>query len=85
MVTIEASDDLPQPHPLPWDGLVHSPTQLVLHFLELGHCAITPGFPAFFAAAMIASGRLEAEVIRIGAAGREPDGHGAPREVRWWK
>jgi hypothetical protein len=45
MVTIEAGDDLPQPHPLPGDGQMHSPTQFVPHFLELGHCAITPGFP----------------------------------------
>src|ERR1700737_200033 len=33
MVTIEAGDDLPQPHPLPGDGQMNSPTQFVPPFL----------------------------------------------------
>ncbi|MGI8568401.1 MAG: hypothetical protein ACR2KT_04705 [Methylocella sp.] len=45
MVAIKAGDDLPQPHPLRRDGPMHSPAQLVLHFLELGDRAIAAGFP----------------------------------------
>src|SRR5215217_8790487 len=45
MVGVVADDDLPQPLPLPGNGLVHPPSQLLLDRPELRLHAVTAGLP----------------------------------------
>src|SRR3954451_9595639 len=45
MVGVVAGDDLPQPLPLPGNGLVHPPSQLLLDHPELRLLAVAAGVP----------------------------------------
>src|SRR4051812_49915501 len=45
MVGVVAGDDLPQPLPLPGNGLVHPPSQLLLDHPELRLHAVAAGLP----------------------------------------
>src|SRR6266436_6533037 len=65
VVAEEAGDDLPQPSPLCWDWLVHSPPQLRFDLFELILHAVASGLPLDeeVSAARFATDKSEAQKV----------------------